>query len=90
MYDGIIFGFVDNAVLILGAYTGWEVEKYLPAKLQVGVGAIAGAGIGNSISDGLAALLDPAMLHMTGGIVIGCLIPLAGVPLIAKRTRKTQ
>ena len=45
--DGLLFGFIDNAVLLVGAYTGFEVEKVLPKRFQVGVGAIAGAGIGN-------------------------------------------
>jgi hypothetical protein len=27
--DGIIFGFIDNAVLIAGAVTGYEIERFL-------------------------------------------------------------
>mgnify|MGYP003642669434 CR=1 FL=1 len=54
MIDGLIFGFIDNAVLIAGAVTGYEVERFLPRRFQVGVGAIAGAGIGNTVSDALA------------------------------------
>ena len=88
MLDGIGFGFIDTAVLIAGAVTGYEVERFLPKKLQVGVGAIAGAGIGNTVSDLLGALLDPALVSMTGGIVLGCIIPLAAIPLIARRTKK--
>ena len=88
MLDGVVFGFIDNAVLIAGAVTGYEVERFLPKKLQVGVGAIAGAGIGNTVSDFLGAVLDPALVHMTGGIVLGCLIPLVAIPLIALRTKK--
>ena len=86
--DGIIFGFIDNAVLILGAVTGYEVERFLPRRFQVGVGAIAGAGIGNTVSDFLGAVLDPALIHMTGGIVLGCLLPLAAIPLIAIRNSR--
>ena len=86
--DGIIFGFIDNAVLLLGAYTGLEVERFLPRRFQVGVGAIAGAGIGNTVSDFLGAVLDPALVSMTGGIVLGCLIPLAIIPLIAVRNSR--
>ena len=86
--DGIIFGFIDNAVLIAGAVTGYEVERFLPRRFQLGVGAIAGAGIGNTVSDALGAVLDPALLHMTGGIVLGCLIPLVVIPLIAVRNSR--
>lgn len=86
--DGIIFGFIDNAVLIAGAVTGYEVERFLPRRFQVGVGAIAGAGVGNTVSDALGAVLDPALIHMTGGIVLGCLIPLVVIPLIAVRNSR--
>ena len=45
--DYIIFGIVDNGVMILGAFTGIEVEKYLPDRFKMGalmpiVGAVAG------------------------------------------------
>ena len=86
--DGIIFGFIDNAVLILGAVTGYEVERFLPRRFQVGVGAILGAGVGNTVSDFLGAVLDPALIHMTGGIVLGCLLPLVAIPLIAIRNSR--
>ena len=82
--DGLIFGFVDNFVLLIGAYTGLEVEKFLPKRFQTGVGAVAGAGIGNTISDAAGALIDPALFSMVGGITIGCLIPLLAIPLITK------
>ena len=82
--DGLIFGFVDNFVLLIGAYTGLEVEKFLPKRFQVGVGAVAGAGIGNTVSDAAGALIDPALFSMVGGITVGCLIPLLAIPLITK------
>jgi hypothetical protein len=82
--DGLLFGFVDNAVLLIGAYTGLEVERFLPKRFQVGMGAVAGAGIGNTVSDAAGALIDPALLSMAGGITIGCLIPLLAIPVLAK------
>ena len=27
--DGLIFGFIDNSILLLGAYTGVSIEKYM-------------------------------------------------------------
>jgi len=30
--DGTVFGIIDNAVLIVGAFTGLEVERFLPLK----------------------------------------------------------
>ena len=82
--DGLLFGFIDNAVLLVGAYTGFEVEKVLPKRFQVGVGAIAGAGIGNTASGAAGALIDPSMFHMVGGITLGCLIPLLAIPMLAR------
>ena len=84
MLDGLVFGLVDNSVLILGAFTGLSIEKYLPKKFQRGVGAVIGAGIGNTISDALGAIIDTTMHGMILGITIGCLIPLITIPIIAK------
>jgi hypothetical protein len=80
--DGFVFGFIDNAVLIVGAVTGYEVERFLPKRLQVGLGAVVGAGIGNTVSDLLGAVVDPALTAMAGSIVLGCLAPMLVIPLI--------
>jgi len=82
--EGLIFGMIDNGVLLLGAFTGLEVEKALPKRFQKGLGAVIGAGLGNTISDAMGAALDPAMVSMIGGITLGCIIPLLAVPVIAK------
>ena len=80
--DGFIFGAVDNAVLIIGAVTGYEIERFLPKRLQVGLGAIVGAALGNTVSDLLGAIVDPALTPMASGIVLGCLAPMLFLPLI--------
>jgi uncharacterized membrane protein YeaQ/YmgE (transglycosylase-associated protein family) len=81
MLDFIIFGFVDNAVMIGGAFTGVAVEKYLPARFQLGaLMPIVGAGIGNSISDmfgGFVAMNVPLAI----GSFIGCTLALVLIPL---------
>jgi hypothetical protein len=75
--DGTIFGIIDNAVLIVGAFTGLEVEKHLPFK-TVGIGAVVGAGFGNAFSDLLGGLaVDPIFGF---GTFIGCVIGLALIP----------
>jgi len=81
--DGLIFGMIDNGVLLLGAFTGMEVERYLPKRFQTGLGSIVGAGLGNTLSDALGATIDPSMQPMIVGITIGCLIPLLAIPVIA-------
>ncbi len=83
LMPGLIFGMVDNGVLILGAYTGLEVDRFFKGNGQVG--AILGAGVGNTISDGLGAAIDPTMSHMIIGIILGCLIPLILIPIIETR-----
>ena len=83
LMPGLIFGMVDNGVLILGAYTGLEVDRFFKGNGQVG--AILGAGVGNTISDGLGAAIAPTMSHMIIGIILGCLIPLILIPIIETR-----
>lgn len=86
----IIFGLVDNGVMILGAFTGLEVEKYLPARFRLGVlMPIVGAGIGNMVSDFLGGLM--AMhLPLAFGSALGCLIALALIPLFALKFKPTH
>ena len=86
--DGIIFGFTDNAVVLLGAKYGYELDDIFEFESEYfdkKIGALLGAGIGNTISDFLGAILDPSMHNMVLGIVIGCLIPLFFIPFLKIR-----
>jgi hypothetical protein len=78
--DGLTFGVVDNAVLIFGAYTGCEIERYIGGRGRVG--GILGAAIGNTVSDGLGAVLDPALQPMLLGVVLGTLLPIVTIPVV--------
>tara|TARA_B100000768_G_scaffold177565_1_gene191949 strand:- start:261 stop:548 length:288 start_codon:yes stop_codon:yes gene_type:complete len=82
-YDFIIFGIVDNGVMLIGAFFGLGLEKYLPSKLQVGLGAVIGAGLGNAVSDFVGGLAS-GNLVLAIGTGIGCLIALAAIPLLHK------
>ena len=82
--DGLLFGFVDNAVLLVGAWTGFEVEKILPKRFQKGLGIVVGSCLGNTVSDAAGARIDPAMFHMAGGSTLVCLIPMLAIPVLAK------
>lgn len=81
MIDYVIFGVVDNAVMIAGAFTGVEVEKYLPKRFKMGLlMPIVGAGIGNMTSDflgGVFAMNAPLAI----GSALGCFLALALIPL---------
>ena len=83
MIDYFIFGIVDNGVMLLGALYGLHIEKYLPKKYQVGLGAVYGAGFGNAVSDwagGMASL----NYGLAFGSFIGCMVALALVPALLK------
>ena len=82
-YDFVIFGIVDNGVMLIGAFFGLGLEKYLPSKLQVGLGAVIGAGIGNAVSD-FAGGLASGNLVLAIGTGFGCLIALVAIPLLHK------
>jgi len=83
--EGLLFGLIDNGVLIFGAFTGLQIENAILTKEhRSGLGGVFGAGIGNTVSDCIGALVDPAMQSMVGGITLGCIIPLFAIPLIAK------
>jgi hypothetical protein len=79
-----MFGIIDNLVMIIGAITGCELEKYLPKRLQVkGVGTVIGAGLGNALSDWLGGV-GAGNWDMANGTALGCIIALAFIPVILR------
>ena len=88
-FDYVIFGIVDNGVMLLGAFFGIGLEKYLPRRFQVGLGAIIGAGIGNAVSDfmgGAVSLNWPLAL----GTGLGCVMALILIPLFYKFQKRSK
>ena len=83
MLDYIIFGLVDNGVMLIGAFFGLGIEQYLPKRFQVGLGAVVGAGIGNAVSDFLGGAAT-ASWPLAFGTAIGCLLALVTIPLLYK------
>ncbi len=88
MPDGFTFGVVDNGVVLIGMYLGVDIEGWLARRLGKKsnplLGAVVGATGFNAVSDGAAALIDPAMHGMTLGIVLGCLSVMVFIPLVEK------
>jgi len=81
MIDYIIFGIVDNGIMLMGALYGLHLEKYLPRKFQVGMGAVFGAGIGNAVSDFMGGAVTASWV-LAFGTGLGCLLALALVPAL--------
>ena len=81
MVDFIIFGIIDNAVMIIGAMTGLELERFLPKRFQHGLGAVVGAGLGNTLSDFLGGV-GAANWQLAFGTAAGCIIGLLFIPVL--------
>ena len=84
-YDAIVFGAIDNGVLVLGMLLGVEFGDWLLPKSirSKAAGAAMGGFIGNTISDGLAGMSVSPSFAL--GCVIGCLIPVVMMPWVLKR-----
>ena len=83
--DFIIFGVIDNVVMLLGMLCGVSIEKYFPQKYQVGSGfyGAVGAGLGNSFSD-FCGGLGATNMELAIGSGLGCLIALVLIPVYFK------
>ena len=94
MIEYIIFGIIDNSVMLVGALFGVSIEKKFPKKLLSGfLGATIGAGLGNAFSDFLGGL-GATNLDLAIGSFIGCLLALIIIPIYSKlsidRTKTNQ
>ena len=81
MIDYIIFGIIDNGVMLVSALYGVSIEKHFPEKYQTGfLGATVGAGVGNMVSDTLAGF-GAMNIPLGLGSGLGCLIALVLIPI---------
>ena len=79
LIEGIIFGIIDNGIMILGALFGLGIEKYLPKYFHHGIGVVVGAGIANGVSDLIGGFAVGTGFAF--GALIGCLAALILVPI---------
>lgn len=85
MQEAILFGIIDNGVLVIGMLLGVEFGEYLLPKRyrSRAAGAAVGGFLGNTISDGAAGLV--VSVGFSVGVIIGCLIPMVFMPLVVRR-----
>ncbi len=92
--DGLIFGLVDNGIVLIGMYLGVDIEGWVSRRLGKDsnplLGAIVGATSFNLISDAVAASLDHSMEGMGLGIAVGCLIPMLFIPINERRKNRKK
>jgi len=82
---GVTYGLVDQGILLLGAYTGLEIDPFITKRFKnarPGLGVLLGAGVGNTVSDFLGAVAEPALHPAIIGITLGCIIPFFVIPII--------
>jgi len=81
MINYIVYGIVDNGIMILGAMTGYSLDEYLPKRFQKGLGIVIGAGLGNAFSDFLGGM-STMSIDLAIGTSVGCLIGLIFIPAL--------
>jgi len=87
---GFIFGFVHVAIMLLGYYSGWSINRLLKLASNGYVAGVFGAALSHIIADLVASYLDPHVRSMVVGIVAGGLLPLLFVPLFEKLIVKSE
>ena len=73
---GFVFGFFHAAIMILGYYTGWSINRFLKIISNGYIAGIFGAALSHVVADVIASFLDPHIRKMVLGIVVGGIIPL--------------
>ena len=87
---GFIFGFVHVAVMLIGYYSGWSINRFLKIVSNVYIAGIFGAALSHIVADILASYVDPHIRPMIWGIVAGGIIPLLMVPIFEKFVVKSR
>ena len=87
LFEGDIFGIVDNGILAVLTIFGIDLEKKFFGGSGV-IGGLFGALIGNAISDLLAAVIDPSARHLALGVFAGCMYVTVIVYIYLKLSKK--
>ena len=87
LFEGDIFGVVDNGILAVITIFGIDLEKKFFGGSGV-IGGLFGALIGNAVSDLLAAVIDPSARHLALGVFAGCMYVTVIVYIYLKLSKK--
>ena len=83
--EGLVFGLIDNGIMLLGAMFGLNMERLMPG-CKRGAGALVGAGLGNALSDFVAGLGEGG-IRFAFGTLVGCLAVMVFIPLVSLKKR---
>lgn len=89
-FKGLIFGFVHVAIMILGYYTCFSINRLLKILSNGYVAGIFGAALSHIVADIIACYLDPHLRSMIYGVVLGGIIPLFFIPIFEKYIAKSK
>jgi len=87
---GFIFGFVHVAIMLVGYYSGWSINRLLKIMSNGYIAGIIGAALAHIVADLVASLIDPHVRSMVVGIVLGGLIPLMAIPILERYVVKSK
>ena len=90
LLKGFTFGFVHMAIMLLGFYTGWSINRFLKLISNGFVAGIIGVIIAHAFADLLAALIDPSLRGHALGIFLGGLVVLPLIPIFEKYVIKSK
>ena len=89
-FRGFVFGFFHAAIMIIGYYTGWSINRLLNIISNGYIAGIFGAALSHVIADVIASFLDPHIRKMVLGIVFGGIVPLFFIPFFEKYVVKDR
>lgn len=87
---GFVFGFVHVAIMLVGYYSGWSINRLLKISSNGYIAGVFGAALSHIIADLVASYIDPHIRSMVFGIVFGGIVPLLLVPILEKYVVKSK
>ena len=88
--DYIVFGIVDNFIVILGGVLGISIEAMLPKKFKMGLLLpVIACGVSNAVSDCMGGLAS-GNWRLALGTGLGCLVAFVFLPIMLLIKRKMK